>query len=128
MWDDLLDMAASVKGGHAIAALVAGRLRSSRRQQNALAAAIKEYGALRHRDRGLAHLTGVVTVGDLGSAYPCQGRRHRSCSLWDLRETARRPAKWTLLAAFMAWFLLTPPLLTGRSTGVAHPVIAVRAR
>jgi len=49
MGDDLLDVAASVKGGHAIAALVAGRLCSSRRQQNALAAAIKEYGALRHR-------------------------------------------------------------------------------
>jgi len=49
MRDDLLDVAASVKGGHAIAALVAGRLCSSRRQQNALAAALKEYGALRHR-------------------------------------------------------------------------------
>jgi hypothetical protein len=47
MWDDLLRVAASVKGGHATAALVVGKLCSSRRQQNALASAIKEYGALR---------------------------------------------------------------------------------
>jgi TnpA family transposase len=47
MWDDLLRVAASVKGGHATGALVVGKLCSSRRQQNALASAIKEYGALR---------------------------------------------------------------------------------
>ena len=46
-WDELLRVAASVKGGHATAALVVGKLCSSRRQQNALASAIKEYGALR---------------------------------------------------------------------------------
>ncbi len=47
MWDDLLRVAASVKGGHATAALVVGKLCSARRQQNALTVAIKEYGALR---------------------------------------------------------------------------------
>ena len=47
MWDDLLRVAASVKGGHATAAMVVGRLCSSKRQQNALTSAIKEYGALR---------------------------------------------------------------------------------
>ncbi|WP_267596091.1 transposase [Carbonactinospora thermoautotrophica] len=47
MWDDLLRVAASVKGGHATAALVVGKLCSSKRQQNALTAAMKEYGALR---------------------------------------------------------------------------------
>jgi TnpA family transposase len=47
MWDDLLRVAASVQGGHATAALVVGKLCSSKRQQNALASAIKEYGALR---------------------------------------------------------------------------------
>jgi len=47
MWDDLLRVAASVKGGHATAAPVVGKLCSSKRQQNALATAIKEYGALR---------------------------------------------------------------------------------
>jgi len=46
-WDDLLRVAASVKGGHATAALVVGKLCSAKRQQNALTAAIKEYGALR---------------------------------------------------------------------------------
>jgi hypothetical protein len=47
MWDDLLRVAASVKGGHATAALVVGKLCSSKRQQNALTSAIKEYGASR---------------------------------------------------------------------------------
>jgi TnpA family transposase len=47
MWDDLLRVAASVQGGHATAALVVGKLCSSKRQQNALTGAIKEYGALR---------------------------------------------------------------------------------
>jgi TnpA family transposase len=47
MWDDVLRVAASVKGGHASGALVVGKLCSSRRQQNAIASAIKEYGALR---------------------------------------------------------------------------------
>lgn len=46
-WDDLLRVAASVKYGHATAALVVGRLCSSKRQQNTLTSAIKEYGALR---------------------------------------------------------------------------------
>lgn len=47
MWDDLLRVAASVQGGHATAAMVVGKLCSSKRQQNALTSAIKEYGALR---------------------------------------------------------------------------------
>ena len=46
-WDDLLRVAASVKYGHATAALVVGKLCSSKRQQNILTSAIKEYGALR---------------------------------------------------------------------------------
>lgn len=36
-----------MQGGHATAALVVGKLCSSKRQQNALTSAIKEYGALR---------------------------------------------------------------------------------
>lgn len=47
MWDELLRVAASVQGGYATAALVVGKLCSSKRQQNALTSAIKEYGALR---------------------------------------------------------------------------------
>jgi TnpA family transposase len=46
-WDDLLRVAASVYGGHATAAMVVGKLCSSKKQQNALTAAIKEYGTLR---------------------------------------------------------------------------------
>ena len=46
-WDDLLRVAASVHGGHATAALVVGKLCSSKRQQSTLAAAMKEYGTLR---------------------------------------------------------------------------------
>ncbi len=46
-WDNLLRVAASVKYGHSTAALVVGKLCSSRRQQNTLTTAIKEYGALR---------------------------------------------------------------------------------
>jgi hypothetical protein len=46
-WDDLLRVAASVHGGHATAALVVGKLCSSKRQQPTLAAAMKEYGTLR---------------------------------------------------------------------------------
>jgi len=46
-WDDLLRVAASVKNGHTTAALVVGKLCSSKRQQNTLTSAIKEWGALR---------------------------------------------------------------------------------
>lgn len=45
-WDDLLRLAGSLKFGHATASLLVGKLSASSRQ-NALAAALKEYGALR---------------------------------------------------------------------------------
>jgi TnpA family transposase len=45
-WDDLLRLAGSLKFGHATASLLVGKLSASNRQ-NALAAALKEYGALR---------------------------------------------------------------------------------
>ncbi|WP_280671773.1 MULTISPECIES: Tn3 family transposase [unclassified Kitasatospora] len=45
-WDDLLRLAGSLKYGHATASLVVGKLSASSRQ-NALAAALKEYGAIR---------------------------------------------------------------------------------
>jgi TnpA family transposase len=45
-WDDLLRLAGSLKFGHATASLIVGKLSASSRQ-NALAAALKEYGALR---------------------------------------------------------------------------------
>jgi TnpA family transposase len=45
-WDDLLRLAGSLKFGHATASLLVGKLSASSRQ-NALTAALKEYGALR---------------------------------------------------------------------------------
>jgi TnpA family transposase len=45
-WDDLLRLAGSLKFGHATASLIVEKLSASSRQ-NALAAALKEYGALR---------------------------------------------------------------------------------
>ncbi len=45
-WDDLLRLAGSLKFGHATASLLVGKLSASSRQ-NTLAAALKEYGALR---------------------------------------------------------------------------------
>ncbi|MFJ6785797.1 Tn3 family transposase [Streptomyces yangpuensis] len=45
-WDDLLRLAGSLKYGHATASLIVGKLSASARQ-NALAAALKEYGAIR---------------------------------------------------------------------------------
>ncbi len=45
-WDDLLRLAGSLKFGHATASLLVGKLSASSRQ-NSLAAALKEYGALR---------------------------------------------------------------------------------
>jgi TnpA family transposase len=45
-WDDLLRLAGSLKFGHATASLLVGKLSASNRQ-NALAAALKEYGMLR---------------------------------------------------------------------------------
>jgi TnpA family transposase len=46
-WDDLLRLAVSLKFGHATASLIVGKLSRSDRQQNAFAAALKEWGALR---------------------------------------------------------------------------------
>jgi len=44
--DDLLRLAGSLKFGHATASLIVGKLSRSDRQQNAFAAALKEWGAL----------------------------------------------------------------------------------
>jgi TnpA family transposase len=88
MGDDLLRVAASVKGGHATAALVVGKLCSSRRQQNALAAAIKEYGALRrtvYAARYLADETYRRRIGGhLAAGRPSSTRRSVSRSALSL--------------------------------------------
>ena len=76
MWDDLLRVAASVEGGHATVALVVGKLCSSRRQQSALAAAIKEYGALRRTVYANSYLADEATSA--GSA--ASGSRAKTCT------------------------------------------------
>jgi TnpA family transposase len=57
-WDDPLRLAGSLKFGHTTASLLVGKLSASSRQ-NALAAALKVYGALRrtiYAARYLSHL------------------------------------------------------------------------
>ncbi|MEU6010142.1 Tn3 family transposase [Streptomyces sp. NPDC047453] len=67
-WDDLLRLAGSLKFGHATASLLVGKLSASGRQ-NALAAALKEYGALRRT---------VYAAGTWRTR--CTGARSRGCS------------------------------------------------
>jgi len=75
-WDDLLRVAASVKGGHATAALVVGKLCSAKRQQNALTAAIKEYA------RCGAPSTPPATslMRPTGGGSPASSTRARTCT------------------------------------------------
>ena len=58
-WDDLLRLAGSLKFGHATASLIVGKLSASSRQ-NALAAALKEYGALRRTIYAARYLSDPV--------------------------------------------------------------------
>lgn len=58
-WNELLRLAASLKFGHATASLVVGKLSASSRQ-NTLAAALKEYGALRRTVYAAHYLTDPV--------------------------------------------------------------------
>jgi TnpA family transposase len=78
MWDDLLRVAASVKGGHTSAALVVGKLCSSKRQQNALASAIKEYGVLRRTVYTARYLADETYRRPIVSALRRQGVGLRS--------------------------------------------------
>jgi TnpA family transposase len=116
MWDDLLRVAASVKGGHATAALVVGKLCSSKRQQNALASAIKEYGALRRTVYAARYLADEAYRRRIGRqlnkgenlhslkrslAYANEGalrRRHhedQAGQMWCLTLAANSVVTWT---------------------------------
>lgn len=116
MWDDLLRVAASVKGGHATAALVVGKLCSSKRQQNALASAIKEYGALRRTVYSARYLADEAYRRRIGRqlnkgenmhslkrslAYANEGalrRRHhedQAEQMWCLTLAANSVVTWT---------------------------------
>ena len=75
MWNDLLRVAAPVKGGHATAALVVGKLCSSRRQLNSLAAAIKEYGALRRTVYAARYLADEAYRRRIGPAPAAPARQ-----------------------------------------------------
>lgn len=58
-WDDLLRLSGSLKYGHATASLIVGKLSASSRQ-NALAAALKEYGAIRRTIYAAKYLSDPV--------------------------------------------------------------------
>lgn len=58
-WDELLRLAGSLKFGHATASLLVGKLSASSRQ-NALASALKEYGALRRTIYAARYLSDVA--------------------------------------------------------------------
>lgn len=68
-WDDLLRLAGSLKFGHATASLIVGKLSASSRQ-NALAAALKEYGALRRTIYAARYLIEVDIDGELAALGP----------------------------------------------------------
>lgn len=55
-WDEMLRVAASLKYGHVTASLIVGKLSRADRQ-NTLAAALKEYGALRRTVYGSRYLS-----------------------------------------------------------------------
>lgn len=116
MWDDLLRVAASVKGGHATTALVVGKLCSSKRQQNALASAIKEYGAVRRTVYAARYLADEAYRRRIGRqlnkgknlhalkrslAYANEGalrRRHyeqQAGQMWCLTLAANAVVTWT---------------------------------
>jgi TnpA family transposase len=113
---ELLRVAASVKGGHATAALVVGKLCSSKRQQNALATAIKEYGALRRTVYAARYLADEAYRRRIGRqlnkgenlhalkrslAYANEGalrRRHhedQAGQMWCLTLAANSLVTWT---------------------------------
>jgi TnpA family transposase len=56
-WDEMLRLAASLKYGHATASLIVSKLSRADRQ-NSLAAALKEYGALRRTIYAARYLSG----------------------------------------------------------------------
>jgi TnpA family transposase len=56
-WDDLLRLAGSMVLGHATASLMVGKLTAAARRQNALAAALREYGAIQRTLYALKYMT-----------------------------------------------------------------------
>jgi TnpA family transposase len=116
-WDDLLRVAASVHGGHTTAALVVGKLCSSKKQQNTLTAAMKEYGTLRRTIYAARYLADETYRRRIGRqlnkgenihtlrrnlAYAHQGKLRRryheqqSEQMWWISLSTIRGLLWTL--------------------------------
>jgi hypothetical protein len=72
-WDEMLRLAASLKDGHVTDSLIVGKLSRADRQ-NTLAAALKEYRALRRTIYAARYLWGGLPPQDLPPAQ--QGREH----------------------------------------------------
>lgn len=121
MWDDLLRVAASVQGGHSTAALVVGKLCSSKRQQNALTSAIKEYGALRRTVYAARYLTDETYRRRIARQLNKGGNLHalrRSLAYAGEGALRRRHHEqqteqmWCQIVSLL--FARTPPSATGR--------------
>ncbi len=74
-YDDLLRLAGSLKFGHATASLLVGKLSASGRQ-NALAAALKEYGALPERSTPRS----ICRIRTTGARSPVSSTRANPCT------------------------------------------------
>ena len=85
-WDDLLRLAGSLKFGHATASLIVGKLSASSRQ-NALAAALKEYGALRRTIYAARYLS------DPAYRRKISRQLNKGESLHALRATCSTPTR-----------------------------------
>ncbi|HEX8761353.1 MAG TPA: Tn3 family transposase, partial [Pseudonocardiaceae bacterium] len=90
-YDDLLSLAGSLKFGHATASLLVGKLSTSSRH-NALAAALKEYGALCRTIYAARYLadrpTGARSPASSTKANPCT-RSNATCSTPTRAPSAR---------------------------------------
>lgn len=101
-WDDMLRLAGSVKFGHATASLLVGKLSASSRQ-NTLAAALKEWGAIRRTIYACRYLADTSYQLPAQDQRPAQQRREpaRTTPGHPLRparpdhRTPRRPADRT---------------------------------
>jgi hypothetical protein len=117
------------------AALVVSKLRSSRRQQNALAAAIKEYGALRRTVYAARYLADETYRRYIGRQMPgvSSGRdgSKRFRALCDLLIMIRLTVGWPAVAsagAVAVHVLAWPYTAVVLAAAVVYRLLAERAR
>ncbi|MFE2186051.1 Tn3 family transposase [Streptomyces sp. NPDC059455] len=138
-WDDLLRLAGSLKYGHATASLIVGKPSASSRQ-NALAAALKEYGAIRRTIYAAKYLS------DEGYRRKIARQLNKGESLHSLRRqlhyaregkvTRRQPEQqneqaWCLTVvtnAVVCWHTEYMGLAVGELRGVGREVDALHLR